>query len=186
MINLFIEKCWGETGDNGKYYAPPEAEGVWKLSPIQCSMPHKNLQAYLDIEAARQSGDTSSLTGEAKSIQDKLDSYYSGSDEGFALWGWERIYGPDPSSYSSINAMNEDNRIMINKFVGAPTETMTEKLSTLETMRDEVYTKIIIGEASIDEFDTFVEDFNKLGGSDMTAEVNEWYFLCKISGKGNL
>ena len=63
--------------------------------------------------------------------------------------------------------------------MGAPTETMTEKLSTLETMRDEVYTKIIIGEASIDEFDTFVEDFNKLGGSDMTAEVNEWYSSVK-------
>ena len=179
MINLFIEKCWGETGDNGKYYAPPEAEGVWKLSPIQCSMPEKNLQAYLDIEAARQSGDASSLTGEAKSIQDKLDSYYSGSDEGFALWGWERIYGPAPSSYSSINEMNESGRIMINKFVGAPTETMTEKLSTLETMRDEIYTKIIIGESSIDDFDTFVADFNKLGGDDMTAEVNEWYSSVK-------
>ena len=55
--------------------------------PIQCSMPEKNLQAYLDIEAARQSRDASSLTGEAKSIQDKLDSYYSGSDEGFAFMG---------------------------------------------------------------------------------------------------
>ena len=175
MINLFIEKCWGETGDNGKYYAPPEAEGVWKLSPIQCSMPNKNLQAYLDIEAARESGDTSALTGEAKSIQDKLDSYYSGSDEGFALWGWERIYGPAPSSYASINEMNEEGRIMINAFTGAPTETMTEKLSTLETMGDEVYTKIIIGEASIDSFDEFVEDFNNLGGTDITNEVNEWY-----------
>lgn len=179
MVNLFIEKCWGETGDNGKYYAPPEAEGVWKLSPIQCSMPNKNIQAYLDIEAARQSGDTSALSGESRSIQDKLDSYYSGSDEGFALWGWERIYGPAPSSYASINTMSEEGRIMINKFVGAPTETMTEKLSTLETMRDEVFTKIIIGEASIDEFDTFVEDFNNLGGSDMTAEVNEWYSSVK-------
>lgn len=175
MINLFIEKCWGETGDNGVYYAPPEAEGVWKLSPIQCSMPNKNIQAYLDIEAARQAGDTSSLTGEAKSIQDKLDSYYSGSDEGFALWGWERIYGPAPSSYSTINDLSESGRIMINQFVGAPTETMTEKLSTLETMRDEVYTKIIIGEAPVDDFDTFVEDFNKLGGEDITREANEWY-----------
>lgn len=175
MVNLFIEKCWGETGDNGVYYAPPEAEGVWKLSPIQCSMPNKNLQAYLDIEAARQSGDTASLKGEAKSIQDKLDSYYSGSDEGFALWGWERIYGPAPSSYATINEMSEAGRIMINKFVGAPTETMTEKLSTLETMRDEVYTKIIIGEADVDSFDSFVEDFNALGGADITAEVNEWY-----------
>ncbi|WP_321027584.1 hypothetical protein [Eisenbergiella sp.] len=68
---------------------------------------------------------------------------------------------------------------MINKFVGAPTETMTEKLSTLETMRDEIYTKIIIGESSIDDFDTFVADFNKLGGDDMTAEVNEWYSSVK-------
>ena len=175
MVNLFIEKCWGETGDNGVYYAPPEAEGVWKLSPIQCSMPNKNLQAYLDIEAARQSGDTSALKGEARSIQDKLDSYYSGSEEGFALWGWERIYGPAPSSYATINEMNEAGCIMINKFVGAPTETMTEKLSTLETMRDEVYTKIIIGEADVDSFDSFVEDFNALGGADITTEVNEWY-----------
>lgn len=175
MINLFIEKCWGETGDNGKYYAPPEAEGVWKLSPIQCAPPLKNLQAYLDIDAARQSGDTSALTGEAKSIQDKLDSYYSGSKEGFALWGWERIYGPAPSSYSAINEMNEDGRIMINKFVGAPTDTMTLKLSTLESMRDEIYAKIIIGDSPVDAFDSFVEDFNKLGGSQITDEVNEWY-----------
>ena len=138
-------------------------------------MPNKNIQAYLDIEAARQAGDTSSLTGEAKSIQDKLDSYYSGSDEGFALWGWERIYGPAPSSYSTNNDLSESGRIMINQFVGAPTETMTEKLSTLETMRDEVYTKIIIGEAPVDDFDTFVEDFNKLGGEDITREANEWY-----------
>lgn len=97
MINLFIEKCWGETGDNGKYYAPPEAEGVWKLSPIQCSMPHKNLQAYLDIEAARQSGDTSSLTGEAKSIQDKLDSYYSGSDEASLSGDGKEFTDPIPA-----------------------------------------------------------------------------------------
>ena len=49
----------------------------------------------------------------------------------------------------------------------------------LETMRDEIYTKIIIGESSIDDFDTFVADFNKLGGDDMTAEVNEWYSSVK-------
>ena len=78
-------------------------------------------------------------------------------------------------SYSTINDLSESGRIMINQFVGAPTETMTEKLSTLETMRDEVYTKIIIGEAPVDDFDTFVEDFNKLGGEDITREANEWY-----------
>jgi len=27
----------------------------------------------------------------------------------------------------------------------------------------------------VDEFDKFVEDFNSLGGEQITNEVNEWY-----------
>lgn len=175
MMNLFMEKCWGETGDNGKYYAPPEAEGVWKLSPVSPSPPNKNLDAYLEIEEARQKKDASDLKGEALSIQSKLDSFYSGSKEGFALWGWERIYGPDPSSYSAIDKYVKENRTIMDQFVGAPTATMTEKMSTLKKMQDEVFTKIILGESSIDEFDKFVDDFMKLGGQQITTEVNEWY-----------
>lgn len=37
MFNLFLELCWGETGDNGVYYAPMDCEGIWKLSPIHPS-----------------------------------------------------------------------------------------------------------------------------------------------------
>ena len=175
MANLFIEKCWGETGDNSVYYAPPVAEGVWKLSPVQCSMPLKNIYAYRDIQEAMANDTTDQLIGEAKSIWDKLERYYSGSEDGKSVWGWERIYGPAPSSYASIDEMQSEGRILINRFVGAPTETMTEKMSTLEKMRDEMFNKIIIGEASVDEFDKFVEDFNSLGGEQITNEVNEWY-----------
>ena len=178
MANVFIEKCWGETGDNGKYYAPPEAESIWKLSPVQTQMPLKNVMAFRDIEAAKANDATDSLNGEAKSIWDKLDRFYSG--EGTSMeWGWERIYGPDPSSYSAIDRMISEDRIYINRFSGAPTETMTEKMSTLESMRDETFTKIIMGESPIEEFDVFVESFNKLGGEQITAEVNEWYATAK-------
>lgn len=179
MTNLFIEKCWGETGDNAKYYAPPDAEGVWKLSPVQVSMPYKNIQAYLDIQKAMENKTTDQLTGEAKSIWDKLDRYYSGSEDGKSVWGWERIYGPAPSSYASIHEMQENDRILLNKFVGVPTETMTEKMSTLEKMRDETFNKIIIGESDISEFDKFVSDFKKLGGETITKEINDWYKTVK-------
>lgn len=178
MANVFIEKCWGETGDNGKYYAPPDVESIWKLSPVQTQMPLKNVMAFRDIEKAKADGTTDSLIGEAKSIWDKLNKYYSG--EGSSMdWGWERIYGPEPSSYASIDKMISENRIYINRFSGAPTETMTEKMSTLESMRDETYTKIIMGDSSIDEFDAFVENFNKLGGEQITEEVNAWYATTK-------
>ncbi|MFS0778212.1 hypothetical protein ABC255_19705 [Neobacillus sp. 3P2-tot-E-2] len=40
-------------------------------------------------------------------------------------------------------------------------------------MELEMVTKIILGE-SIGEFDKFVENWKKLGGDDITKEVNEW------------
>ncbi len=176
MFNVFIEKCWGETGDNGVYYAPPYAEGIWKLSPVNPSPPFKNLDAYLQIREATQNGDTSVLTGEARSIQDKLDSYNSGSEEGFALWGWERIYTPnDDCSYSAMEYYQLEDLYVMDKFVGAPTTTMVSKMSTLEDMQDVTFLKIILGEAPIEDFDKFVEDFMALGGTEITAEVNEWY-----------
>jgi putative aldouronate transport system substrate-binding protein len=179
MVNLFIEKCWGATGDNSKYYAPPEAEGVWKLSPVTSSMPLKNIDAFQTLDRARKAGDNSKITGEAKSIYDKLAEYYSGSTSGFALWGWERIYGPSPSSYSQIDEMQSSGRILINKFVGAPTETMTERFSVLESMRNEVFTKIIMGDSPLSDFDKWVTDFNNLGGTQITKEVNAWYASVK-------
>lgn len=41
--------------------------------------------------------------------------------------------------------------------------------------RDEVYFKIMMNQVSVDEFDKFVEEWKKLGGDEMTKEVNEWY-----------
>ena len=47
-------------------------------------------------------------------------------------------------------------------------------MSTLEAMEAEVFTSIIMGE-DIAAFDKYVEDFFKLGGTEITDEVNAWY-----------
>jgi putative aldouronate transport system substrate-binding protein len=57
-------------------------------------------------------------------------------------------------------------------FYGAPTPTMVDRLSTLEKMEDEVFTRIIMGQ-SVDTFDKFVEDWKRLGGDQITKEINE-------------
>ena len=63
--------------------------------------------------------------------------------------------------------------------MGAPTETMTSRMSTLEDLQDEVFIKIILGEESIDAFDKFVSDFYALGGEAITKDVNDWYASVK-------
>ncbi|MNU10029.1 hypothetical protein D3C72_2569500 [compost metagenome] len=52
---------------------------------------------------------------------------------------------------------------------------MAEKLPTLKKKEIETFTKIIMGDVSVDEFDKFVEEFKKLGGATMEKEVNDWY-----------
>ncbi|OMF37972.1 ABC transporter substrate-binding protein [Paenibacillus sp. FSL H8-0548] len=170
MYNLHLEKNWGESAENDKYYAPPEAEGVWKLSPVTPAPAIKNLAAYREINEARQSGDTSVLQGEAKSIQAKLDEFASGSKDGFALWGWERIYGPE-SSYAVIDQYDKNGQFLMDAFTTVPTPTMIERKSTLDKLQNETFINIILGD-SIESFDKFVTDWKRLGGDDITQEVN--------------
>ncbi|WP_284645330.1 extracellular solute-binding protein [Paenibacillus silviterrae] len=173
LFNLHLEKNWGATAEFDKYYAPPEAESVWQLSPVTPYPAKKNVEAFRAIDAARKAGDTSKLTGEAKTIQGKLESFASGSKEGFALWGWERIYGKE-GSMGVVDQYDKSNQFLMEKFVGSPTPTMVERKTTLDKLQTEVFVKIILGQ-SINEFDKFVEDWNKLGGDKMTKEVNDWY-----------
>jgi len=178
LFNMFLEKNWGETNENGVYYAPLDSESIWKLSPVVPTKPDKNIDAYLALEEARQTGDYSKVTGEGYSILKKLEAFESGSDEGFAMWGWERIYGAN-GAYGVLVDYQNAGLLQDNMFVGAPTETMTERMSTLEDLQNEVFVKIILGESSIDEFDKFVSDFYALGGTEITKEVNEWYASVK-------
>lgn len=177
MFNLHLEKNWGESAEFGKYYAPPEAESVWQLSPVTPYPAMKNVDAFRAIDAARKAGDTSTLKGEAKTIQEKLESFASGTKEGFALWGWERIYG-EQGSMGIADQYEKNNQFLMEKFVGAPTPTMVERKATLDKLQTEVFVKIILGE-SIDTFDQFVENWKKLGGDQITQEVNEWYEASK-------
>ncbi|MEC0137413.1 extracellular solute-binding protein [Paenibacillus macerans] len=177
MFNLHLEKNWGETAEFDKYFAPPEAESVWQLSPVTPYPVKKNVDAFRAIDAARKAGDFSTLTGEAKTIQEKLEAYASGSSEGFALWGWERIYGEE-GSMGIADQYDKNNQFLREKFVGAPTPTMVERKATLEKLQNEVFVKIILGDP-IDKFDQFVADWKKLGGDQITQEVNEWYETTK-------
>lgn len=177
LFNMHLEKIWGESGDFDYYYAPPEAESVWQLSPVTPYPLKKNVEAFRAIAAARKSGDMSALAGEAKTIQEKMDSFYSGSTEGFALWGWERIYSEE-GSMGITDQYDNNNQFLLEKFVGAPTPTMVERKATLDKLQNEVFVKIILGD-SIETFDKFVEDWKKLGGEQITTEVNEWYKTSK-------
>jgi putative aldouronate transport system substrate-binding protein len=173
LLNTHIELCWGETGDFDYYYMPEanDSRGVWKYSPVIPSPPFKNLAAFEELEKARKNGALDQLKGEAAAIQRNMEAYEKGD---MSQWGWAKIYGPNGVYRYGVEYM--DNHLyMWDKFTGPPTPTMVEKMSALTQMEREVFVDIVIGAASIDAFDMFVNDWYQIGGGDITHEVNEWY-----------
>src|SRR5690606_7786189 len=129
-----------------------------KFSPVTPFPPYKNLDAFEAIDEARENNDFPELTGEAKVIQENIEAYENGDK---SMWGWERIYGPT-GVFRNLVEYRDNDQLLHEKFVGAPTETMVEKKTTLEKMEKEVFIKIIMGAAPIDEFDKFVTDWNNM------------------------
>ncbi len=177
LINMHLEKNWGKTADFNKYYMPAENDGVgvWKFSPVVPTPPYKNLNAFLEIEAARKNKNFSDLRGEAKAIQSNLDAYNSGDK---SKWGWEKIYGID-GVMGILKSYKTNGQLLPEKFVGASTNTMAEKKAVMDMLEREVFIKIIMGESPISDFDKFVDDWYKIGGEEITKEVNSWYASIK-------
>ncbi len=177
LINMHLEKNWGKTADFNKFFMPAENDGagVWKFSPVVPTPPYKNLNAFLEIEKARKNNSFSNLNGEAKAIQSNLDAYASGDK---SKWGWEKIYGIS-GVMGIMKSYKANGQLLPEKFVGASTNTMAEKKAAMDMMEREVFTKIIMGESPIEEFDKFVADWYEIGGEEITEEVNSWYDLIK-------
>lgn len=64
---------------------------------------------------------------------------------------------------------------MKNKYTGTPTPAMGKNNSKLTKLEEEYFVKIVIGQLPIDAYDTYVAEWKKNGGDDITKEVNEWY-----------
>ncbi|MFD3260032.1 extracellular solute-binding protein [Paenibacillus lentus] len=155
--------------ENSKFGITDTNIPVYLYSLISADPAKKNLNAHLNTMKALESNDPSQLSVEEKGYYDRIVDYRGGNR---ANWGTERVFG-SPSSFDVIDHYVQEDNYIFDAFYGAPTPTMVEKLATLEKMEEEVFTKIIMGQ-SLDNFDKFVEDWKKLGGEQITKEVNEW------------
>jgi hypothetical protein len=64
---------------------------------------------------------------------------------------------------------------IMNEFQGMPTPTQRERGADLNTMEDETFISINVGEQPLSAIDTYVTNWKRLTGDEITEEVNEWY-----------
>ncbi|MDI4647448.1 extracellular solute-binding protein [Cohnella hashimotonis] len=142
---------------------------VWQYFPITLGNPNQNLTAYHKVIAALDSKDTTGFSAQQLDAYNKSLAVAQGSTD-VTDWGFDKVFGKD-SSYKVIDKYVTENLLKPSDYIYGPTETMTAKNATLQKMEIETYTKIIMGEP-IALFDKFVSDWKKLGGDQITAEVN--------------
>lgn len=171
--NMFLDKSFGPNADVPHYYIDAETgANYWSLSPIQqIQAKQQTLQTYqLAMDTLNGKKQPDELPSFARRPYDNIAAYLNGDE---SKWGDFTMYGEN-SAIAVAEQYLANDRYFIDTYVPA-TPTMQSKGATLKTMQDTAFTKIIMGESSIDDFDKFVADWKKLGGDDILKEANEWY-----------
>jgi len=141
----------------------------WQYRLVHNQNPTQNLDAYSRVNEAIEKNDESLLdhnTGEPN-VYKMVKAYLGGDMNG---WGYDGVFGAE-GSQSIYKEYQQNNEYKISEYIGSSTPTMAEKGATLGKMELDVFTKIIMGESSIDAFDEFVTNWKKLGGDEITKEV---------------
>ncbi|WP_084224829.1 extracellular solute-binding protein [Paenibacillus pectinilyticus] len=169
-INRFYEKSYAP--DPNPFITDAKT-GIMaaKYAPVTMDALNTNLDAYHQVQDALKKGDGSKLGFPASVHFDRMTKFKAGDD---SMWFANMVMG-DGGSYSVIDQYNNAKLGQYNQFLAPATPTMAEKLPTLKKKVAETFTKIIMGDSPIDDFDKFADEFQKLGGDKIEQEVNDWY-----------
>lgn len=169
MINLYTRISNEGTAEDYDTYM--NNERGWGAIPFQVQNPMADYNQYVEISKVQDSRDDSGLTpdqqGKYEHVIDWIDNKNPDSLGQFSQVSKE-------GSYGVMKEFVDQEWYVRTAFKGISTSTMVQKMSSLDAMRDETFTKIIMGE-DIGSFDSFVDNWNSLGGTDITKEMNELY-----------
>ncbi|MBO9607850.1 MAG: extracellular solute-binding protein [Paenibacillaceae bacterium] len=170
MLNLMVELGFSENANIEQYFIGKDGF-LYNTYPLLFVSPvNGNLNIHLHLTQALAAKDPSKLNLEEKGYYDKIIDYRNGNTKNFYEEG---MYG-NVSAWPYVKDKLDNKLVKEQQFFGAPTKTMSQKGAILSKMMLETFTKIIMGESPVDDFDKFVADWHKLGGDDITKEVNEW------------
>jgi len=173
MLNLHEEVVHGSRRDEGQFITVEEDGeriNTSRLSIVQSGVSNQGVLDSLALLREAIQKEDESLLKDALTETDKygptVDYLKTGNMENWAVAHQYFGFEVTMDNYTG-------DRLLMTAF-GGQTQTMTDKWATLDKLEKEMFTKIIMGAASVDEFDTFVEDWNKLGGEKILQEINEW------------
>lgn len=177
LLNLYYDTVAAPESEHKQFIDPemlkPENRFVYNWFPVRMEDCYSIFDQYEKVNAALESGTNDGLTNKNHlALYDQCKNL----EEEFNSTDWGMYYSriAEDGGTGLTNRVYQEKLYVVNEFYGSFTDSMKMYQGVLDTMRDEVYHRIITG-APIEEFDKFVEEWYNIGGQDITDEVNAWY-----------
>lgn len=172
MMNMYVDIVYcNNTADNafitgyteaGERVAQSTLAAVTTLTPDTATV-----SALKQLVSAVEARDPKLLEGSTTEVDKYEPSVKYLDDKDLTYFGQ---YGQYVAFKTIVEQIGQE-RLLENAFFGT-TDTLEAKGSILDDYMKKMYTKIILGEEPVDAFDTFVAEWNRMGGEAITAEVN--------------
>jgi putative aldouronate transport system substrate-binding protein len=181
LLNLSVKILCNTESD--EEFATYIADSEWKCSLTKTMKPLKNFDNYIKESKALESGELSILDPEQKNDYNKMKAFLDTmktdnpnvEDEtvqsGIGLYS---VFGDPQGGYAALVDIKTKDNLNVSAYNTIPTDTMSSKYPTLNKLTMETIIKIISGNASVDSYDKFLEDWSKLGGQEVTAQAQTW------------
>lgn len=181
LINAYIEY-------DGQDGCAAEDGYVWSWCPTQFYDPYevdtqyKEFQKQILIDPTASGEAPSTWSNHLKNLWSVYDEYKIWKDDHGAVkyqsnW-FSNIIGrlESDGAWATILKTRETGRVKFNEYTALPTASQKDYGSQTATHSEEYYVKAIMGEKNITtDWDKYISEWDKLGGSKITEEVNTWY-----------
>ncbi len=153
----------------------------WTWLPFTPESIHGNVPKWEAVFAAIDNNDPSLVTYNYNALalyNDQMNKYINhpeyrtGTDDQKSDIRGQWATRFSGQMFGMATELNENGMLTFEKRGPLLTETMIDSQATLDKLELEAFTRIITGDADISEFDTFVDQWNALGGEAITAEIN--------------
>ena len=136
--------------------------------------PNCDYEQYVQVSKSLETGSTDNLTtsGMWQKYRNSVDFLENGTP---GATGDYMQQGNGKCAYGLAKQILDAGDYVKSALWGATPETLLNSGSTLDDILTEGFTKIIMGEESIDYFDTVVQNWMSAGGEAATNEMNEMY-----------
>ena len=177
LYNYFYAKDCALSPDFDKTFHIPSSEMMekpeesYQWAIIQTVYPMQNLFIHRGVvrynEGDKTAIDNSWVADNALQGEQYLEDKVANS-QFWSSYMWSGAEG----AFSIVDLYDKNGQMLQNAYILADTDAMTSYGTTLEQLALETITKMINGSTPVSDFSTFIDQWNSLGGDEITAEVN--------------